>query len=373
MSPLLDRAMEQLARTALGSPHYLIFFVTRRCAFRCGHCFVELLAAPEGDAGEELSLEEIRTIGRSLPRLGALAVTGGEPTIRADLPDLLSALLGPGKVERLLLMTNGWHGDRVVAATRAALAEDVSRVEVRISLDGPPGVHDSLRNMPGSYQRAVETAERLVRTFRGDGRIQWGTVTTWHRLNAGVLPSFLDTLLALAPDTISLNLLRGRPADPTFAPGSVQRPGGGGAQAPSAPSSWARHLESDIKRFLALYMRYQGSNRRHFRRAYKQVVGKVLGGRLRPTCRAGRLLAVLRENGDLYPCEPLGFRLASLREHGLDFQRAWGSSEAQGARDLVPARCPDCTYECVLPYNIVTSPRSLAHLAWRTVTELLRG
>ena len=82
--------------------------VTDRCNFRCTYCMPE-----EGlnwlDKKQLLSYEEITRLVGAFLRLGLRQVrlTGGEPTLRKDLPVLveqLSALLG---LEKLSITTNG--------------------------------------------------------------------------------------------------------------------------------------------------------------------------------------------------------------------------------------------------------------------------
>ena len=70
---------------------------------------------------EILSFEEIARLARLFVRLGArkLRLTGGEPLLRADLPELVAMLAAIPGVEDLALTTNG-HLLR--AARRAARA-----------------------------------------------------------------------------------------------------------------------------------------------------------------------------------------------------------------------------------------------------------
>ncbi len=61
--------------------------VTNRCPFRCGHCY------NAGRRQEDLPLETWKRVAGELQRLGAAVVTltGGEPLLRKDLPDLCRA------------------------------------------------------------------------------------------------------------------------------------------------------------------------------------------------------------------------------------------------------------------------------------------
>lgn len=90
------------------SIEYLRISVTDRCNFRCVYCMpAEGLAwLPKQDI---LSYEEITEVARQLAPLGLrrLRITGGEPTIRPDLPKLIAMLKAVDGIEDIALSTNG--------------------------------------------------------------------------------------------------------------------------------------------------------------------------------------------------------------------------------------------------------------------------
>lgn len=121
---------EQLVDT-FGRVHRdLRISVTDRCNFRCTYCM-----PPEGlewlPRSELLTFEEIERVARLLVErfgVGSIRLTGGEPTVRARLADLVAMLTPLGT--DLALTTNG--------ATLGLLAEDLAAAGLRrinISLD----------------------------------------------------------------------------------------------------------------------------------------------------------------------------------------------------------------------------------------------
>jgi cyclic pyranopterin phosphate synthase len=103
------------------SIEYLRISVTDRCNFRCQYCMpVEGLQwLPKRDI---LSYEEIVAIVRQLAPLGLrrLRITGGEPTIRPDLPALIRLLRDVPGVEDIALSTNGVRLPDLAAPLREA-------------------------------------------------------------------------------------------------------------------------------------------------------------------------------------------------------------------------------------------------------------
>jgi sulfatase maturation enzyme AslB (radical SAM superfamily) len=113
-----------------------------RCNLSCPHCLDDT-SVPELDAGRRSAIGQI--IGAS----GVLGVdiSGGEPLLLRDLPDLARHLSGGGCA--VSVTTNGWH-----LARRAG--ELVGHADaIRVSLDAPdPSRHDALRGL-GSFRRAI--------------------------------------------------------------------------------------------------------------------------------------------------------------------------------------------------------------------------
>ncbi len=87
---------------------YLRISVTDRCNFRCLYCMP--LEGMQWLAKKDiLSYEEITEVVRQLAPLGLrrLRITGGEPTIRPDLPALVRQLRAVPGIQDIALSTNG--------------------------------------------------------------------------------------------------------------------------------------------------------------------------------------------------------------------------------------------------------------------------
>ena len=109
--------------------------VTDRCNFRCPYCMpaeifgarYEFLPKPE-----ILTFEEIERLTQIFVSLGVrkIRLTGGEPLLRADIPELVRVLALIPDVEDIALTTNGYLMPKYAAALRSAGLKRVT-----ISLD----------------------------------------------------------------------------------------------------------------------------------------------------------------------------------------------------------------------------------------------
>ncbi len=105
--------------------------VTDRCNFRCTYCMPAegLRWLPKA---EILTFEELTRLLRLFVGLGvrSVKVTGGEPTVRADLPELIRMLRGVAPEIDLSMTTNGVLLDRLAAPLAEAGLDRVT-----VSLD----------------------------------------------------------------------------------------------------------------------------------------------------------------------------------------------------------------------------------------------
>lgn len=122
--------------------------VTYRCNARCTMC--NRYKAPSKPE-EEISIETIK----KLPQMYFTNITGGEPFIRQDLPDIVRELYK--KSDRIVISTNGFFTDRIIK-----LCEEFPKVGIRISIEGLEDTNNEIRGLPNGFNRGYETLKKLV-------------------------------------------------------------------------------------------------------------------------------------------------------------------------------------------------------------------
>lgn len=121
---------------------------TYRCDSKCSMCFIwRNPSVPK----EEISLE---TLARLPSGVDYLNLTGGEPTLRADLAEIVD-LLYP-KTKTLEISSNGLHTDRLENVVRKYPA-----IKIRYSLDGIEGTSDTIRGEKDGFNKKVRGLLRL--------------------------------------------------------------------------------------------------------------------------------------------------------------------------------------------------------------------
>jgi len=87
---------------------YLRLSITDVCNFSCNYCLPDGYQCSDGP--EPLSVDEIAATARLFASMGTrkIRITGGEPSVRRDLPDIIRAVKQTPGIDDVAITTNGW-------------------------------------------------------------------------------------------------------------------------------------------------------------------------------------------------------------------------------------------------------------------------
>jgi Fe-coproporphyrin III synthase len=193
-----------------GRIHTLTLVLTDRCNLRCRMCDI-WEKAPERRM--ELGLDAIEEVlrARCVQDLRAVNLTGGEPFLREDLPEICAAVRRrhPG-----CLCTISSNGTRTDAVLRfLAQAGRHEKIILELSVLGA-GVHDEVTRCPGSLRALELTASEVRRRFPALRVKVKFVVTPWNHGDIGLVADYcarhgLTLLIKLIENSISYtNTLR---------------------------------------------------------------------------------------------------------------------------------------------------------------------
>lgn len=123
--------------------------ITYQCTMRCEHCSASVM---KDDRKTELTVEEYHIIADKLIKAGLLVVnlTGGEPTLRKDLKEIVKAFK-PKKMF-ITIQTNA----SLLTEEQLRELKYIGIDGINVSIDGADAeTHDSFRHSPGAYEKAV--------------------------------------------------------------------------------------------------------------------------------------------------------------------------------------------------------------------------
>jgi MoaA/NifB/PqqE/SkfB family radical SAM enzyme len=345
----LYQAMRAFGRPRM-LPLNLTVSVTYRCNSRCRTCNVY-----EREA-DELTADEFASVFRSLGRAPYwYTMSGGEPFLRGDLPAICASACEAGSPGIINIPTNGILSDRipemVAEITRAC---SCSQIIINLSLDDIGERHDAIRGVPGNFERAMRTYERLRSLDARNLTVGVHTVISVHNV-ARIPDIYRHVMRELKPDSFITEIAEERVELGTMGAGVTPEPGD---YAAAVDFLTARLREE----------RFTGISRvtQSFRIRYYEMVKRFLRERRQIIpCYAGVASAQIAPDGDVWFCCIEAKPVGNLRDSGYDFAAVWFSDEAAALRRRVRDGLCSCPLANAGYTNMLMHPPTLASVAAR--------
>jgi 12,18-didecarboxysiroheme deacetylase len=160
----------------------VVWNMGRRCNLKCVHCYAQ---SKDIEYQNELTTEQGKELIDDLAKFGAPVIlfSGGEPTMRKDLPEL--ALYARSKGMRAVISTNGTLIDKKMAK----VLKDIGLSYVGVSLDGMRETNDKFRGAKGAFDAALNG----MRNCLAEG-VKVGLRFTINKKNVKDIPAIFDLL-----------------------------------------------------------------------------------------------------------------------------------------------------------------------------------
>lgn len=129
-----------------------VLAITYKCNSRCVMCDIWKLKN-----NFELALEEFLKLPSSLRDIN---ISGGEPFLRLDLPQIVANLKQAAPCARMVISSNGFAVDLIEKQMKEILKIKPD-IGVAISIDGIGEMHDKMRGIPGGFIQAMATVKKL--------------------------------------------------------------------------------------------------------------------------------------------------------------------------------------------------------------------
>ena len=144
-------------------PFNYTFSITYRCNSRCKTCNVWNL---QKKIKNELSLEEWVKVIKSLGKSPFwITISGGEPFLREDLAEIISAIDYYNQPHIINIPTNGLLKiDKIIEGLLDDLKNETNLI-INFSVDGIKKEHDYLRGVSGNWKKIIE-AYRQTKKLR---------------------------------------------------------------------------------------------------------------------------------------------------------------------------------------------------------------
>jgi len=321
-------------------PYKAILVLTWSCQARCVMCDI-WKRHPE----DELTLEEYEKLFRASPHFTWLTLTGGEPFDRDDIVEI--AKLAYRHCRNLYCMnspTNSLSPEKVLRRTEEIVQTGVPRYVLSVSLDGPPHVHDRVRGLPGTFQKAMRVlqgAKELEKKY--PSRF---SVMLEHCLLPpafGKFEEMVEAVRAHVPEIDASDFLvatanvSNHYYGNTAAAESIRN-----AISPDVVQEALQHIIATRKRAVAPTPQYI------LPQTYLDLAVPYIRTNHPPMrCRATRSTVFIDPNGVVYPCNSYSRILGRLRESGYSLKSILSRPDMDAIRkDIDEFKCGGCWTPC---------------------------
>jgi Fe-coproporphyrin III synthase len=323
----------------------IIFFVTSHCNATCETCFYWDELNQKGD----LSWDEIVKLSENTPPFTDLWFSGGEPTLRKELPEIIDLFVRNNGVRYINLPTNGLKPNRIYEVAEHCLGQNPGlELHVNIALDGLRESHDFMRGVPGNFEKALESA-RLLRKLKPQFGLQLIV-----NINTVITRDNLDEILPLAEliraerlaDGHYFNLVRGNAKDPGLKKVQREKLRRIYAKLPEIQWSHAAGMFDDKNRFVKWIRKavYVGTLTFHHRTQFQNLDQPA---RWPMPCTAGETSAVIDFDGRIRSCE-LRQPMGNLRDYDMNLKVFWESPARVAEPNQIACDQCWCTHVCFI-------------------------
>jgi len=372
-------AAKSMARAALlGRIKYMILHVNSVCNAKCRMCFSWDGMMERWDAKGH-SVENLIKMAKSMEPLPQLTVSGGEPLLRRDLPEIVQAFYDHAKTRFFTVPTNALKPDRV-ARLIDHFTEHCPKGFLNFCLPfhGDEEHFDDIMGVKGNFEKFKETYTVIQDRRAGHPNISCVLNFVMSKFNYTEYKNIIgmaEREFYEAP--LGIAYCRGltHERDATDVPLDIYQD--------------AQRYLAERKRNHTRYNPYTIM----FDTVGEQmatIISDVVTGKTTDLhCGAGRHFLVTYDNGDVYPCElldvlgvpeakgrdeqpPTHTCLGNLNDFDYDMNALLQSPPARKLVDWIATHDCACTWECAIYSKIVHSPKEIAQLGTKTVRYIFK-
>jgi radical SAM protein with 4Fe4S-binding SPASM domain len=299
---------------SLSAPLRMDLALTFRCQNNCIHCY-----AGGPHETDELSTDQWKRVIDKLHSIGVfiLTFTGGEPTLREDLPELLHYAEDKGAVTGLIT-----NGRRLKDKSYTEQLEKAGLDFVQVTLEShKPQIHDKMTATKGSWKETLAGIKNALQT-----KVYVTTNTTLSKYNASEFLQTMDFIKELGVGAFGCNSLiysgKASEISKEFA----------------LPLETLNELLPKIRdKANQLGLRFLWYTPTQYCRLDPVKLG--LGVK---SCTAAKVNMCVGPNGDVYPCQSYFESLGNLLKD--DWPKIWNNplSVKLRNREYIEPKCKDC-------------------------------
>jgi MoaA/NifB/PqqE/SkfB family radical SAM enzyme len=346
----------------------VFLFTTGKCNAKCAMCFY---ANDMEQKAPDMTFDEIRKISESAGQFNRLWLSGGEPTMREDLPEIVEMFYKNNHIKDINFPSNGIKSELLIEWLKRIRKNCPDcNISISISFDGFGSTHDTQRGIP-SFYHAAKALKLIDDNFRDDGKIIKNIATVITKYNVEEILDF--TAWVYGRFNVSTHTIEA-------ARGMTREDG-----VKVLTENSLRKLQDAVAPYYMLYAKRIGEGMsglgrlitKYFYVGLMRTMYNIRAANLdKPTpwkmdCTAGETTLVLDYDGRFRACElrpPIG----TVKEYNYDVQAIMQSEAMKKEIEAIghgyKANCW-CTHGCWIMSSITFNPLKMLSLIRKSYKE----
>ncbi len=294
-----------------------VLAVTYRCNARCVMCNIW---REKPVITDEIAPSEYEKLPVSLKYIN---ISGGEPFLRDDLPQIVQAVRKRCPHAQIIISTNGFLPNRIYDMMQEIYRID-SDIGIGFSLDGINGMHNYIRGVDKGYLKVMDSLEKIkrldIKNIRFGFTVSSDNVSDFSKVYDLAQIKGIEFSSAVAQNSGHYFKVENNSSP--------------------APDSLKKEVE------YILYNEINSFSLKKWARAYfvQGLYDFACGNGRRLQCKAGSDFFFIDPYGNVYPCNVLDNIVGNV--HETPFDELWNNDKAHQIRQTVSACQSKCWMIC---------------------------
>jgi radical SAM protein with 4Fe4S-binding SPASM domain len=328
---------------------------------KCRHCFVH---SALNQKRPELSVDEINRMAAHIPAMQRVHLGGGEPFARPDIGELAVTVSNRWRAGVVCVPTNGWFTERILAGMIHYGERASGNLRLHFSINSPdPDKMDAFTKLKGSFvrwRRSIDAALSLAARFP---QITVVALATYNEFNQHEFKALIDFLhQSVGVQDFSFQLAR--------------------THAGYAPALDIGHFREMNDYYFRTWNK-QNPLLASFRRATREQSANYFEAPVyAERCTSGKLRVVMSPEGDIYPCEKLGYpnlkemdawKMGNIRDFDYDLNALVRSKKARLMYERICSRNCHCDHNIDQSLRVLSSGGFRGHVLKQAASKWMSG
>jgi radical SAM protein with 4Fe4S-binding SPASM domain len=320
----------------------ITYFTTSACNYSCQHCF---MIGQLNKKFDELSVSELNKMGKYIRSMQRVHLCGGEPFSRKDLGQIALTVANRWNSEVVCIPTNGWHTSNIVNLVESFGKQSKKMLRLHFSINKMGKEMDKFCGKIGAFDKwnkSIVNALDISKSFKNITIIGLVTFGDYNQSDFVEIKKYL--LDEIHVDDFSFQLFR-KNKHYSNIPDVNQ-----------FEYHVADYFQNDCIQnpFLIAY--------RELVRRYTAIYNKIQ--KQMTLCYAGRARIVMSPNGNIYPCETLGYpngdnydkwAMGNIRNYDYNIRNLLQSKKAKEIINQIEKQHCHCEHGIDIALNLLYS------------------